>query len=262
MDVIQIKEIEDIKGKGTFFLNIGCEMTGSEPSFEYVKRGVELALKKRIHALVTAPISKKKWLDAGIPFGGHTEFLATVSEAENHVMFFWSEKLKVALFTTHIPLKDIFSCITKRNIIQFIRFVHSELKKLFLDEFTFLISGLNPHSGENGFIGHEEVNEIIPAIKILKSEMDISGPFPPDTIFSKAIEKKNSVVISWYHDQGLIPFKLLNHFSGVNLTLGLPFIRTAPDHGTACDIAGKGIADPTSMKHAIKLADFLLHRPR
>ena len=134
---------------------------------------------------------------------------------------------------------------------------------MFKKKFTFLISGLNPHAGEEGFLGKEEIAEIIPALQNLKevgesgNRIHIEGPFPPDVVFLKALATKDAVVISWYHDQGLIPFKLLNIHSGVNLTLGLPFIRTSPDHGTAFDIAGKNIANPSSMTAAIKLAEEL-----
>jgi 4-hydroxythreonine-4-phosphate dehydrogenase len=136
--------------------------------------------------------------------------------------------------------------------------VASELSRLFSRDFTFLVSGLNPHAGEEGHLGTEEIDEIIPAIRELKSEIIIYGPFPPDITFLKAKDIKDAVVISWYHDQALIPFKLLNIQSGVNLTLGLPYVRTSPDHGTAYDIAGKGIANPSSMKEAIRLAELLI----
>jgi 4-hydroxythreonine-4-phosphate dehydrogenase len=253
-----ISNIESVKTKGVYFLNVHKKDIVTDPSFEYVKNGVELALKKRVDAIVTAPISKEKWLRARIKYRGHTEFLVKSSEVKNYSMFFWSSNLKVALFTTHIPLREIFSHIRKDKIIKFIKFVDLELYKLFSKKFTFLISGLNPHSGENGFLGIEERDEIIPAMENLKSEIDIKGIFPPDVVFLKAKDIKDSVVISWYHDQGLIPFKLLNIHSGVNITLGLPYIRTSPDHGTAYDIAGKCIADPSSMKEAIKLAEQLL----
>lgn len=229
----------------------------SDPSFEFLKTGVDLALRNKVQALVTAPISKEKWLRAGINYRGHTEFLAKTAGISKYAMLFWSESLKVVLFTVHIPLKSIFNHIKQKRIVNFIHFVNSELIRLFSKRFTFLICGLNPHSGESGFIGDEEKSEIIPAIKALKTEIDIDGPFPPDVIFLKAKQKKDSIVISWYHDQGLIPFKLLNLHSGVNLTLGLPYIRTSPDHGTAYDIAGKGIANPSSMIEAIKLAEKL-----
>lgn len=226
---------------------------------------MEFALKKRVAALVTGPISKEKWLKAGIKYRGHTEYLTKTAGIKDYSMFFWSEDLKVSLFTIHVPLKKVFNYIKKREIVHFISFLDRNLQNLFKKKFTFLISGLNPHAGEGGFLGKEETDEIIPALEILKEEcsesgkeMNIKGPFPPDTVFLKAREIKDSVVVSWYHDQGLIPFKLLNIHSGVNLTLGLPYVRTSPDHGTAYDIAGKDIANPSSMTEAIKLAENLV----
>jgi 4-hydroxythreonine-4-phosphate dehydrogenase len=257
-----VEEIRD-KEKGVYFYHIdGSRLeagkTGEDVSFEYVKTGIDWALGKKIHALVTAPISKKKWVKAGVPYRGHTELLAKTAGAANHAMFFWSDNLKVAPFSAHIPLRQIFDHIKKNEIIDFIRLVASELSRLFSRDFTFLVSGLNPHAGEEGLLGTEEIDEIIPAINVLKPGITIYGPFPPDIIFLKAKDIKDAVVISWYHDQALIPFKLLNIRNGVNLTLGLPYVRTSPDHGTAYDIAGKGIANPSSMKEAIRLAELLI----
>lgn len=254
--IYAVEEIKD-RDKGIYFYHIDTSIPG-DVSFAYVETGIQWALEQKINALVTAPISKEKWLKAGIPYRGHTELLAQTAGVKEHAMFFWSRNLKVVLFSIHIPLKSIFERLKKNEIIRFIRFVASELSRLFSKDFTFLVSGLNPHAGENGFLGNEEIDEIIPAIATLKSQINIHGPFPPDVIFLKAKEMKDAVVISWYHDQGLIAFKLLNIHRGVNLTLGLPYIRTSPDHGTAYDIAGKGIANPSSMKEAIRLAELLI----
>jgi 4-hydroxythreonine-4-phosphate dehydrogenase len=260
--VQMISHLEEVRDQGVYFLNIDTSdlvnVKNRDPSFEFVQTAVDFALEKKVHAVVTAPISKEKWLRAGIPFKGHTDLLAKTAGVKNYSMFFWSESLKVALFTIHIPLKEIFQHIQLDEIIGFIRFIDRELFRLFKKKFTFLVSGLNPHAGEDGFLGTEEKDVIIPAIRALKSEISIDGPYPPDTVFLKARDRKDSVVISWYHDQGLIAFKLLNFHSGVNMTLGLPYIRTAPDHGTAYDIAGKGIANPSSMEQAIRLAEYLL----
>jgi 4-hydroxythreonine-4-phosphate dehydrogenase len=251
-----------VQNQGVYFFNIDTHDSANaksrDPSFEYVQTAIGFALEKKVHALVTAPISKEKWLRAGVPFKGHTELLAKTAGVKDYSMFFWSENLKVALYTIHIPLKDIFQYIHRDEIIRFIRFVDRELFRLFKKKFTFLVSGLNPHAGEDGFLGTEEKDVIIPAVRALKSQISIDGPYPPDTVFLKARDTKDSVVISWYHDQGLIAFKLLNFHSGVNMTLGLPYIRTAPDHGTAYDIAGKGIANPSSMEQAIRLAEYMV----
>ena len=261
-DIQLANNIEEIGDKGIYFYHIDQNLIDKDASFEYVKTGINWALENKIQALVTAPVSKEKWLRTGITDKGHTELLVRTANVDKHAMFFWSESLKVALFTVHLPLNKIFEYIKKERIIRFIRFIASELSRLFSREFVILVSGLNPHSGEEGFLGTEETDEIIPAIEVLKSEISIHGPFPPDIIFLKAKEIKDAVVISWYHDQGLIPFKLLNIHTGVNLTLGLPYVRTSPDHGTAYDIAGKGIANPSSMREAIRLAEFLISRDK
>lgn len=256
----RISSPDQITKAGLYLLSVPSDPAkkSDDPSFRYVRFAIDLALQKQIHGIVTAPVSKEKWLAAGIPYKGHTGLLAETANVKKHCMFFWSEELKVALYTIHIPLKEVFSHIEKTKLTGFVRFIDKELTRLFKKRFTFLMSGLNPHAGEGGIIGTEELEAIIPAIKELQSEMHIEGPFPPDTVFLKARDTKDSVVISLYHDQGLIGFKLLNFHSGVNMTLGLPYIRTSPDHGTAYEIAGKGIANPSSMLQSIQLAEYLV----
>lgn len=254
-----IKVVDDIKHAipgSPVFLEVDIE--DNDPSFMYMRKAVEFALDESAGAIVTAPISKEKWIAAGNSYMGHTDFLVRSAKVDKWAMFFWSESMKVALFTTHLPLRDIFAEITKEKIMKFCRFIDSELFRLTGKKFDLLMSGLNPHAGENGTIGKEDEEEIEPAVNDLINEMKIEGPFPPDTIFLEAEKREDPVIISLYHDQGLIPFKLNNINSGVNMTLGLPFIRTSPDHGTAYDIAGKGIADPGSMIEAVRLADKLL----
>ncbi|MCK4836900.1 MAG: 4-hydroxythreonine-4-phosphate dehydrogenase PdxA [Candidatus Aminicenantes bacterium] len=255
-----ISGIDEIKKRGVFFLHIDKPASETDESFGYVRKVVDLARIKAVQALVTGPISKKNWLEKGIQYKGHTDLLAHLTGVKRVGMFFWTENMKLALYTIHMPLKEIFNQIREEKIVSFMRFVNSELTRLFSKKFTFFISGLNPHAGEEGHLGDEEIKEINPAVERLAAEMDIRGILPPDTVFLKAREVRDSVVVCWYHDQGLIPFKLLHMRSGVNLTLGLPFIRTSPDHGTAFDIAGKNIADPTSMIAAVKLADDLIKR--
>lgn len=251
-----IKDIKEAKTGNVYFLKVDSGRNDS--SFAFVEKAVSLSIAGDAGAIVTAPISKEKWMSAGHTYMGHTDYLVKKTETKEWAMFFWSDSIKVALLTTHIPLRDVFKEIKTEKIMNFCRFINSELFRFTGKKFDLLMSGLNPHSGESGTIGKEEEEEIEPAVKELQKEMNIEGPFPPDTIFIEAEKRKDPVVISLYHDQGLIPFKLNNINSGVNLTLGLPFIRTSPDHGTAYDIAGKGIADPGSMIEAIKLADQLL----
>lgn len=250
-----IEDVEKVQGKNIFFLEV--DHGRNDPSFAFVEKAVSLALEGKAAGIVTAPVSKRRWIDAGNDFMGHTDYLVERTKTDKWSMFFWSDTMKVALYTTHIPLKDIFKEINEEKIKNFCRFIDFELLRLTGKKFNLLMSGLNPHAGEEGMLGEEEEEEISPAVEELKDEMNIEGPFPPDTVFLEAEKRKDPVVISLYHDQGLIPFKLNNINSGVNLTLGLPFIRTSPDHGTAYDIAGKGIADPGSMIEAIKLADQL-----
>lgn len=254
-----ISRIEKLE-KGIFFYPLENPDDKTDESFAYVRKAVDLALAGKVQALVTAPISKQKWMERGIPFRGHTGYLAHRSGIKQYGMFFWSEDLKVSLFTLHISLKDIFPHIQKQRIIDFMRFLDQELGRLFGKKFNFFISGLNPHAGEQGYLGTEEEKIIKPALSKLEGEMNIAGIYSPDTIFPIALRAKDSVVVCWYHDQGLIPFKLSRERAGVNLTLGLPFVRTSPDHGTAFDIAGQGIADPASMIEAVKLADHLIGR--
>ncbi len=252
-----IKNIGEIQPGKPAFLDIESE--GADASFVWVKTAVELAVRGEVQALVTAPVNKNKWLSSGLSYRGHTDFFTTIAKAGAPAMFFWSPGLKVALFTHHIALRDVFARIHRDEISAFVRRVDAELRRLFRQEFTYLLSGLNPHAGENGHLGNEEIAEIIPAMNELQKQLPLAGIFPPDVVFAKARAMKSAVVIAWTHDQGLIPFKLLQAGDGVQLTLGLPFVRTSPVHGTAYDIAGQGVADPSSMLAAIRLAESLLH---
>jgi len=253
-----IHNIAEMKKGEIAFLEVAGDSSREDLSFAFVKKAVDMALAGQVHALVTAPVNKNKWLQSGLPFRGHTDFFNTIAAGNPPAMFFWSDPLKVALFTHHLPLRDVFARIRPEKIVAFVRLVNDELRRLFAREFTYLFSGLNPHAGENGHLGHEEGEAIVPALEELQHEMSVAGLFPPDVVFAKARAMKDAVVIAMTHDQGLIPFKLLHAGSGVQLTLGLPFIRTSPVHGTAYDIAGKGIADPVSMLAALRLAESLL----
>ncbi len=224
-----------------------------QASFLFFKEAVEKAKMGEIHALVTAPISKQSWNLAGFEWPGHTDFLTQLFPQA--IMAFWSEKIKVALFTHHIPLKVAINKIKKEDLLYFFLLLHQHIEKIQPEKYHFLVAGLNPHAGEQNLMGSEEEEEIAPAIEQAQRKgMRISGPFPPDVIFRDCLNRSEKIVIALYHDQGLIPFKLEAFEIGVNVTLGLPFIRTSPDHGTAFDIAGKGMADPQSMVEAIKLA--------
>jgi 4-hydroxythreonine-4-phosphate dehydrogenase len=222
-------------------------------SFEFFRASVEAAKAGRIQALVTAPISKLSWSLGGIDFRGHTEYLETFYP--DAIMTFWSEKLVVALFSHHLPLKEALTRIKKDALTKFVRTLGEGLEKARPGIHHYLMSGLNPHAGENGLLGREEIEEITPAVEEVRTTgLDISGPHPPDVVFRLAYGRPRRIVIALYHDQGLSPFKLEAFDSGVNVTLGMPFIRSSPDHGTAFDIAGKNLANPQSMAEAIRLA--------
>ncbi|MDD5005921.1 MAG: 4-hydroxythreonine-4-phosphate dehydrogenase PdxA [Candidatus Omnitrophica bacterium] len=225
-------------------------------SFTYLKKAVEFLKKGKINALVTAPVSKEAISLNRIRFCGHTEFLASQFRTKDFVMMFVSRNLKVSLVTRHIALNDVSKNIKKENIAATISLTYSALKNYFgINNPRLAVAGLNPHASEDGLMGDEEDRVIKPVIAQLKNKYKtIYGPLPADTLFKPGFNKEFDAVICMYHDQGLIPFKMLDFFEGVNLTLGLPFIRTSPVHGTAFNIAGKNKADYHSMLEAVKLA--------
>ena len=224
-----------------------------EISFRSFEAAVAEARAGRVDALVTAPISKAAWALAGHVFMGHTDYLAAFYPGI--VMTFWSDRLKVALLSHHRPLREAVAAVRRDALLALFRSLHASLEKLPGRPYRLLAAGLNPHAGEAGHLGREEEDEIRPAVAAAAAEgIPVTGPFPPDTVFRDALGRKDAVVVALYHDQGLIAFKLEAFATGVNATLGLPFARTSPDHGTAFDIAGKGVADARSMEEAVRLA--------
>ncbi|WP_228550703.1 4-hydroxythreonine-4-phosphate dehydrogenase PdxA [Endozoicomonas sp. OPT23] len=207
-------------------------------------------------AMVTAPISKEIINDAGVPFSGHTEFLAEKTETEKVVMMLATEGLRVSLATTHLPLKDVSAAITKESLTKVIRILHQDLQQKFaIAEPRVLVCGLNPHAGEGGHLGMEEIETIIPVLDSLRSEgMILEGPLPADTLFNPNYLERADAVLAMYHDQGLPVLKYKGFGNAVNITLGLPIIRTSVDHGTALDLAGTGKANPGSLLTAINYA--------
>jgi len=228
-------------------------------SLEYIKNSVEFALENRIDAIVTAPINKESTHLAGSDYPGHTEMLSKLTKTKNFAMMFDCGKLRVTLVTIHIPLSDVPGTIDKDKILNSIQLTNEYLikyYKIFAPKIA--VCGLNPHASESGAFGNEERETIIPAIENAKDEgIDVEGPMAADTLFYYAQQGRWDGIIAMYHDQGLIPFKMLFFEVGVNVTLGLPIIRTSPDHGTAFDIAWKGIANPSSLLSAIKHAVFM-----
>ena len=221
--------------------------SGGRLSFIYLEKALQFAKSGILNSLITGPISKTAWEMAGIKYKGHTELLRDYFGVERVAMTFWSEDLKVVLFTHHIPLKSLWKRLKKEELENFLKFLFNELKRLDLN-LEVLVAGLNPHAGEEGIIGEEEEKIIKPVIEKMKIKgFKISGPYPSDSLFHNIKGRKDAMVLCFYHDQGLIPFKLIHFKDGIHMTLGLPILRLSPVHGTAFDIAGKGIADPSSM---------------
>ena len=222
----------------------------------YIEIGAALTGQGIFQGLTTCPISKASLNAAGYLFPGHTEMLAALTETDDYAMMMAGNRLKVTLVTIHQPLRDVAAALSIEGILRMIRITHRALTVDFgIDQPRLAVAGLNPHAGENGIFGDEEARLIAPAIACGKQEgLDVAGPFPADTVYFKAASGMFDAVVCMYHDQGLIPFKLLHFEDGVNVTLGLPIVRTSVDHGTAYDIAGKGLAKSTSLAEAVKLA--------
>lgn len=214
-----------------------------------------LGAPRHLDAIVTAPICKESWQLAGFKWPGHTELLGKRTNAKRQVMMFISPRLRVALATAHIGLMELRNVLTIGRVFDTIELAHDACRQLGLVDPKIAVCGLNPHAGEHGQFGDEEDRLIKPAIEVARQNgIDARGPFPADTIFIDALSGRYDLVVAMYHDQGLIPVKLLDRDEAVNVTMGLPIIRTSPDHGTAFDIAGQNRANPGSMKAAIQLA--------
>jgi 4-hydroxythreonine-4-phosphate dehydrogenase len=235
-------------------------------SFEYVEKIIDLAMKKKVAATVTGPINKKALQLAGIKFAGHTEIFAHYTGAANYAMMLADGDFRVVHVSTHVSMLEAVKRLTKERILNTVVLADEALRKMGMGKPRIAVSGLNPHAGENGLFGTEELEHIIPAVEDAKKRgIDADGPHPADTVFPKMTGGQYDVVVCMYHDQGHIPVKLLGFqydekegawkdISGVNITLGLPIIRVSVDHGTAYDIAGKGVANPGSMLQAINYA--------
>lgn len=237
-----------------------------EASFQAVKKAIELAIAKEVDATVTGPINKKSINEAGHHFAGHTEIYAHYTGTKKFAMLLVEDNINVIHVSTHVSLRQACDLVKKDRIIQVIELIIDGLKRLGKTNLKIGVAGLNPHSGDNGLFGTEDIEEIAPAIEEAKRlGYDVEGPVPPDTMFAKAAMGAYGGVVAMYHDQGHIPFKLagfkwnaekqqMDSVKGVNITLGLPIIRTSVDHGTAFEIAGKGIASPDAMLLAIESA--------
>jgi len=216
----------------------------------------QMALRDEIDGITTAPINKEQMKTIGFAFPGHTEFLADIAQTDRFGMMMVGGGLKIMLATIHLPLKEAVAQTRKDSLLKIIRLTAAGLKRDFgLQEPRVAVAALNPHAGERGLFGDEEREQVIPAVETARAEgLNIFGPYPADTLFFQLKQGKFDAVVALYHDQALIPIKLLAFGEAVNVTVGLPFIRTSVDHGTAYDIAGKGVADPGSLRAALALA--------
>lgn len=269
IDVLDIANIDMEK----FSFNKVSKMTG-KASFEYVEKVIELAMQKKVDATVTGPINKEAIQAAGFHYAGHTEIFAEYTNTSKYAMMLAEKNFRVVHVNTHISMLESIKRTTKERVLATILLADGALRQMGIENPRIAVNGINPHAGENGLFGDEEIKEIIPAIESAKAMgIHADGPHPPDTIFPKMKGGQYDIVVCMYHDQGHIPTKLLgfdyNHgtqkwegMSGVNITLGLPIIRVSVDHGTAFDKGGKGEANPESMLQALKYATLFTKNQR
>ncbi len=266
---VNLHRISDIAGRQAGVLNIydlalltpndlrigQVSKKSGAAALAYVERATRLALAKQVSAMVTLPINKEATRLTAPNFSGHTEYIAELCGEENYTMMLASEQLIVTHVSTHISLRQALEQVTTEKVLNIIRLTHDAVAKL-RPRNKIAVAGLNPHAGENGSFGTEDLTAIQPAIKAARAEgIDAHGPFPPDTIFFQTVKgKAYDAIVCMYHDQGHIPMKLLDFEGGINVTLGLPIIRTSVDHGTAFDIAWQGKAFTRSLKEACELA--------
>ena len=227
---------------------------------ETLDSGITACLEKRFDALVTGPVSKSNINNAGIPFTGHTEYLAEKCNIPLPVMMLANDKLRVALVTTHLALENVVDHITAERLEQTIRILHQDLETRFsINNPEIAVCGLNPHAGEDGHLGQQEITKIKPVIDRLRKEgRHLSDPLPADTVFTPEVRRGFDVILAMYHDQGLSALKALGFGETVNITLGLPIIRTSVDHGTALELAGTGRANPSSLRAAVQQAIWMV----
>jgi 4-hydroxythreonine-4-phosphate dehydrogenase len=248
---------------GTSFLPGRLSPDAGRAAYDCIVRAVHDARAGLVNAVATAPVNKLAFSHAGLPWKGHTDLLAHLCEVEQVRMMFYADALKVVLATVHVPLSEVSRVLTREVMLDTIVMTAAEMPRFGIEKPRIAVAGLNPHAGEEGLLGTEETSTIAPAVAEARARgIDVVGPLPGDTVFTRAVTDHAAsrgnpdfdVVVACYHDQGLIPIKLLAFGRAVNVTLGLPIIRTSVDHGTAFDIAGRGVADPSSMIEAVVLA--------
>jgi 4-phospho-D-threonate 3-dehydrogenase / 4-phospho-D-erythronate 3-dehydrogenase len=249
LDVLDLKNVPaDLqRGKAT--------AQGGKASVEFIRRAVKLAMDHQVDAITTAPINKESIHKAGFHYPGHTELLADETKSPNVALMLAGDNLRVVLATTHLPLHEVASQVTQERVLTTIRLTHQWLKQHVTETPSIAVTGLNPHCGDGGIFGDEETTAILPALAAAKKEgIKVEGPFSADSLFIRDQHDAYDAVIAMYHDQGMIPIKMDSKGTAVNITLGLPILRTSVDHGTAYDIAGTGTACPESLKIAVKAA--------
>lgn len=233
----------------------GMSIDGAKAAYETILKAIDMVQAGKMSAIVTAPLSKDSLIQADIQYTGHTEILLVKTRTQKYSMTLYYDNLFVMHLTGHKPLREAFIHITPDNILDMILMGYKFGQSIGMESPRIAVAGLNPHAGENGLLGHEEINDILPAISYAQSQnINVSGPYPPDALFEADSRKKFDIMIALYHDQGHIPIKALGRDKAVQLTVGLPFVRTSPAHGTAFDIAGKGLAKPASFIEAYNLA--------
>jgi 4-hydroxythreonine-4-phosphate dehydrogenase len=248
-----ILHLDNVRG----FIEPGIESgAAGKAAGGYIEAAVALCVAGSIDAIATAPINKRSFFLGGYGFPGHTEFLASLTSTEEYAMAMVSANLRVVLLSTHVPLAEAIRMVKRDRIVNIINLAHRELKRWGIERPRIAVAALNPHGAEGGLFGVEEASEILPAVEDCRGvdDLNVHGPFSADTVFLRASSGEFDAVIACYHDQAMIPVKCLSFGEAVNVTIGLPFIRTSVDHGTAFDIAGKGLAEHSSMVAAIKLA--------
>jgi 4-hydroxythreonine-4-phosphate dehydrogenase len=252
-NLLNIKQTSNLEFSENFIAKTNPECGNA--GLQTVINATKDTISSQINAIVTAPLNKASINMAGIPFSGHTELIASMCNCNSFAMMQSADNLRVAFVSTHIPLKDVSKQITQERIIKVTQMLNNAILQEGINSPYIAIAAINPHAGENGYMGNDEITTVIPAIKQLqKNGIKVDGPFPPDTLFIKSTREQYDGIISMYHDQGHIPFKMLAFDKGVNSTLGLPIIRTSVDHGTAFNIAWQGIANTGSLTAAVNLA--------
>ena len=252
LNAVAIEDLANLSEEVVY--GVDSALTGKAAA-ENIVRAVELWKEGKIDAIVTAPISKNAIKLAGFDFPGHTEFLAHLTRTKEFAISFFAGPLRVALMSTHLPLTEAIAFVTAERVAKLIRFCDREFAKLLGHKPAIAVAGVNPHASEGGMFGREESERIVPAIEeCLDEGIEVSGPHPADTVFFNALRGKFDVVVAMYHDQATIPVKTTAFDRAVNVTLGLPVLRTSVDHGTAYDIAGKGVASAANMAAALELA--------